>query len=168
MLSSKREGSRERAQNSGSPATSGSTSRNKVKTTPAHVFSEHRARTGTELGFCGFYWHSNRLARLGTNLVFDKARRDFQQAAVDGRIGWTDFREILFQFKKLLDQSYRNMMYHFSLGGNCDKCTYWDEVYKKHLAGIDNDDSDAMQCSPPTGGDEVSDQEMLDLADATS
>lgn len=54
----------------------------------------------------------------------------------------------------MLDQYYRNMMYHFALGGNCEKCNYWDDVYKKHLANVNTVFS-------PT---EISDTEMLEAA----
>nr|ASC49359.1 NP1 [Dromedary camel bocaparvovirus 1] len=163
-----REGDREMS-TSGSHATSHSRGRRKAKTTPAFVFSEHRAQTGCELGFCGFYWHSTRLAKLGTNAIFDWGKKQFQSAAVDGRIGWDAFREILFGYKRLVDQPYRNMMWHFRMGEKCEKCEYWDEVYQKHLAHVDSNCDSPMDTSSPTDQNtELTDQEMLEAVDASS
>lgn len=69
-------------------------------------------------------------------------------------VKWDDVREMLFDFKKHIDQKYRNMMYHFSRGGNCSKCEYWDNMYLQHLAQVE---------TTPTS--EVTDQEMLDMAE---
>lgn len=70
-------------------------------------------------------------------------------------------REILFSYKKAMDQRYRNIMYHLALGGNCDRCKYWDEVYKAHQAQVELDKV------PPSGSStEVKDEEMLELAES--
>lgn len=131
------------------------------KTTPFNVFTEHRSLTNTDIQFCGFYWHSTRIASKGTNDIFNTLKQSFQSRAINGKITWDGVREILFEQKKTLDQYYRNMMYHFRLGEKCERCCYWDDVYKKHLANI-----------PTTSvSTEISDSEMLEVAlsfDATN
>lgn len=124
------------------------------------MFSEHRARSGCTESFCGFYWHSTRIANKGTNDIFNTMKQSFQSRAIDGKVDWEGTREILFEQKKTLDRYYRNMMYHFALGGQCDKCIYWDDVYKKHLANVDT--------APPA---DLTDEEILEAvmtADASS
>nr|QTZ83140.1 MAG: nonstructural protein [Elaphodus cephalophus bocaparvovirus] len=125
------------------------------KKTPYNIFSEHRAKSGTEEAFCGFYWHSTRIASKGTNDIFNGLKQEFQSRAVEGKCDWERVREILFVQKKHLDQYYRNMMYHFRFS-ECNKCTYWDDVYKKHLANVDT----------VSNSTEITDEEMLAAADA--
>lgn len=74
---------------------------------------------------------------------------------MEGKCDWERVREILFVQKKHLDQYYRNMMYHFRFS-ECNKCTYWDDVYKKHLANVDT----------VSNSTEITDEEMLAAADA--
>ncbi len=40
------------------------------RTNPYTVFSQHRASNPEAPGWCGFYWHSTRIARDGTNSIF--------------------------------------------------------------------------------------------------
>lgn len=47
------------------------------------------------------------------------------------------------------------MMYHFRFS-DCNKCVYWDDVYKKHLANVDT----------VSNSTEITDEEMLAAADA--
>lgn len=51
-------------------------------------------------------------------------------------------------------------MYHFSQGDKCDRCEYWDNMYKAHQAQVEIDN--AM----PSVSTEVSDVEMLELAES--
>lgn len=69
----------------------------------------------------------------------------------DNAIGWGQCKEIMFKFKKTMDQHYRNMMWHFTHARECSKCLYWDNVYLQHLARV----------STSTCTDLVSDAEML-------
>lgn len=73
---------------------------------------------------------------------------------MEGKCNWEQTREILFEQKKLLDQWYRNMMYHFRFT-KCDNCDYWDDVYRKHLANCDT-----------VSNTEITDEEMLAVIDA--
>lgn len=73
---------------------------------------------------------------------------------MDGKLGWDGIRELLFRVKRESDKWYRNMMYHFRFTP-CDNCTYWDDVYTKHLA----------QCDTLPLPD-LTDEEMLAAADA--
>lgn len=75
----------------------------------------------------------------------------FQSRAHDNKIGWDDAREMLFQLKKTLDQWNRNMLWHFNKS-QCEKCTYWNDVYEKHIANV-NDSSQ-----------EITDDEILQAA----
>nr|QPO14346.1 nonstructural protein [Bovine parvovirus 1]QPO14350.1 nonstructural protein [Bovine parvovirus 1] len=137
-------------------ATRKETATKKTKHTPFNVFSAHRALSKTDLQFCGFYWHSTRLASKGTNEIFNELKQSFQSKAIDGKLNWEGVRELLFEQKKCLDTWYRNMMYHFALGGDCEKCDYWDDVYKKHLANVDT----------YSVAEEITDSEMLEAAEA--
>lgn len=80
----------------------------------------------------------------------------FQSKSENNLISWENAREMLFEFKKMLDQCYRNMLWHFARGGYCDKCEYWDNVYLEHLANVDSSNDVDMQ--------ELSDAEMLEAA----
>lgn len=122
--------------------------------TPWVVFSEHKAKTGTDLQFCGFYYHSTRLARNGTDWIFNKGKPLFQSKSKNNVCEWGEVREILFEFKKWIDQGYRNMMWHFKNGQPCIRCGYWDDVYGQHLANITHTSADQ----------DVTDEEMLESA----
>lgn len=89
------------------------------------------------------------MARKGTEYIYNHSQMSFQKIAKNNVIEWDQCKELLFDFKKMIDQCYRNMMWHFSHGEGCMKCKYWDEVYSKHLARV----------NVPT---ELTDQEMLD------
>ena len=80
--------------------------------------------------------------------------RDFQKRWKDNKCEWKDVREILFGLKKVLDQGYRNMMYHFR-HTQCEKCNYWDEVYKMHLANVSPSETEPQ---------ELTDEEILAAA----
>ncbi|QKV09258.1 NP1 [Squirrel bocaparvovirus] len=128
--------------------------RKKSKTTPYEVFARHMAEHKPDLGYCGFYWHSTRLARKGTDYIFTESKQEFQKRAKDNKINWEDAREMLFMYKKTFDQLYRNMLYHFR-NTKCTRCDYWDDVYLKHLAHVNSSDSQNK---------ELTDQEMLEAA----
>lgn len=81
-------------------------------------------------------------------------KQSFQSLAVENKINWEQTRELLFEFKKMLDRYYRNMMYHFALGEYCENCEYWDDVYKRHLANVDS----------PSVSTELTDEEILEAA----
>lgn len=68
---------------------------------------------------------------------------------------WGSCKEIMFDFKKGMDQCYRNIMWHFTHTPDCPKCKYWDNVYLQHLAKADD----------PSNSTEVTDAEMLSLAE---
>ncbi|AEM37607.1 NP [California sea lion bocavirus 3] len=125
------------------------------KTTPMEVFNRHKAETGINLSMCGFYWHSTRLARAGTDWIFNEGKPLFQSKCTNNLVSWDIVREMLFQFKKTMDQKYRNILYHGMRGADCDKCKYWDNVYLEHLANIETNDV-VMQ--------DISDEEMLSAA----
>lgn len=80
-------------------------------------------------------------------------QQEFQKVAKDNKVGWMDCREILFEFKKTLDQWYRNMFWHLRFSHDCEKCNYWDTVYAQHMAKV-NDVSN-----------EITDEEMLEAVD---
>lgn len=124
------------------------------KTTPFDVFAKHKAEHKPDLGYCGFYWHSVRLARRGTDHVFSESKQEFQRRARDNRVEWADVREILFKYKKDMDQLYRNMLWHFR-NTDCDKCKYWDNVYMQHLAHVQPSELQNK---------ELTDEEMLEVA----
>lgn len=105
--------------------------------------------------WCGFYWHSTRIARDGTNLIFNSFKQMFQERQTDNKIDWTQCRDLLFMFKKELDTKYRNMFWHFTHARDCSKCRYWDDVYTKHMAGV----------SPQGSEEEISDQDMMRAAE---
>ncbi|AGL09953.1 hypothetical protein [Bat bocavirus XM30] len=135
-------------------SSSGASRRSKTtKMTPWAVFSEHRAKTGAGIGYCGFYYHSTRLARAGTDWIFNKGKPLFQSKCTNNVCEWSDVREILFDFKKWIDQSYRNMMWHFKHGQPCARCAYWDDVYGQHLANV-----------KPVPIQDISDEDMLEAA----
>lgn len=121
---------------------------------------EHRAHNPGAPALCGFHWHATRLARVGTDFIFNVSQKDFQSKAVGGKCDWNECREMLFKLKKEIDQKYRNIMYHFSQGEKCDRCEYWDSMYKAHQAQVEIDN--AM----PSVSTEVSDVEMLELAES--
>lgn len=125
----------------------------KNKYNPYHIYSRYNAKHNTGKSFCGYYWHSTRLARKGTETIFGKMKQDFQSKATDGKIGWEGVKEMLFNFKKEQDQAYRNMMWHF-LNTECDKCIFWDDVYRKQTANV----------SPDDDFQEISDEECIKAA----
>lgn len=116
---------------------------------------KHRAANPGVADFCGYYWHSTRLARKGTDYIFNDGQQAFQKVAKDGKIGWAEHRELMFTYKKTMDQLYRNMMWHFTHAHDCNKCEYWDNVYTMHLA----------KATVPTVT-ELTDAEMLEAVDA--
>lgn len=105
---------------------------------------------------CGFYYHSTRLARVGTDWIFNEGKPIFQSHAINNLITWDVAREMLFSFKKFIDQKYRNIMYHGMRSENCDKCNYWDNVYLEHLANVESACNTSIQ--------DVTDEEMLEAA----
>lgn len=74
--------------------------------------------------------------------------------AIGGTIDWNQCKELLFMFKKETDQKYRNMMWHFSQGGKCERCEYWDKTYVMERAMVETDH--AVPVVP-----EITDEEML-------
>nr|QBA84394.1 MAG: NP1 [Porcine bocavirus 3] len=131
----------------------------KPSANPAQVFAEHRKREGIEFDFCGFYYHSTRIAGKGTRYIFDMAKKDFQSVAKQNCVTWDQHRELLFTFKRCLDNMYRSMMYHFRFT-ECQKCGYWDDFYRQHLANVT-----PIETVPPSSI-EVSDVEMLEAVES--
>lgn len=119
---------------------------------PFKIFPAHAAKTGCSKAFCGYYWHSRRLAKKGTDWIYDEGKKMFQSKAKNNKVEWGEVREMLFSLKKMIDQSYRNMLWHFGKS-ECEKCNYWDEVYLKAIANVTNDSSQ-----------EIDDEEMLQAA----
>lgn len=132
----------------------------KPKANPAQVFAEHRKREGIEFDFCGFYYHSTRITSKGTRYIFDLAKKDFQSVAKQNCITWDQHRELLFTFKRCLDRMYRSMMYHFRFT-DCQKCGYWDDFYRQHLANVT-----PIETVPPSPLPEISDVEMLEIVES--
>lgn len=129
------------------------------------VFAQHRSMLSPEQrekagSYCGFYWHSTRIARKGTDGIFNTYKAKFQEIAICNKIDWDQTRELLFSFKKEIDQCYRNMMYHFRHSPQCENCKYWDDVYTRHLAKATEP---AYNPCVTQGGDEVTDEEMMDI-----
>nr|AHY96039.1 NP1 protein [Porcine bocavirus 3] len=144
---------------SGSAVASSWKSRKMAKrANPAVVFSEHKKREGISFDFCGFYYHSTRIAAKGTRYIFDVAKRDFQAVARGNCITWDQHRELLFTYKRCLDTMYRSMMYHFRFT-ECQKCLYWDDFYRQHLAGVT-----PPETVPPSSV-ELTDVEMLEAVE---
>nr|AGS15062.1 NP1 [Porcine bocavirus] len=114
------------------------------KTNPYEVFSQHMAKYKPEKSYCGFYWHSCRLARKGTDYIFTEGQRDFQKRCKDNKCEWKDVREILFGLKKVLDQGYRNMLCN-CCHTQCDKCQYWDKVYNIHMGNVYHCETDPQE-----------------------
>lgn len=131
----------------------------KPRANPAQVFAEHRKREGIQFDFCGFYYHSTRIASKGTRYIFDMAKKDFQSVAKQNCVTWDQHRELLFTFKRCLDNMYRSMMYHFRFT-DCQKCGYWDDFYRQHLANVT-----PIETVPPSSI-EVSDVEMLEAVES--
>lgn len=119
---------------------------------PYKIFSAHEAKHQTGKGFCGYYLHSRRLAKFGTDYIYDQGKKDFQSKCSENKINWEQCKEIMFSFKKTLDQKYRNMLWHMRERG-CEKCEYWDNVYKKHTAHV--------ECS--SDSQDITDEEMLSV-----
>lgn len=122
---------------------------NKQRVSVVDTFVKFKAKHNTELSFCGFHWHSWRLAKKGTDKVFDEMKAEFQSRCKEGKVEWVDVREMLFRFKKAMDKDYRSMMWHFRFT-ECEKCDFWDDVYKKHMANVYHE--------PPQ---ELTDEELL-------
>ena len=155
-----------REQKGSSSQSSGSLAGNRWKSSkmakranPAQVFAEHRKREGIDLDFCGFYYHSTRIAGKGTRYIFDLAKKDFQSVSKNNCITWDQHRELLFSYKRCLDNMYRSMMYHFRFT-ECHKCGYWDDMYRQHLANVT-----PIESVPPSVG-ELSDVEMLEAVES--
>lgn len=127
--------------------------------TPYDLFSEHKASTGCKHDFCGFHYHSARLANLGTTYIYDIMQKKFQEKSTDNKIDWKITKEMLFALKKMLDQKYRNIMYHGMMGGNCHKCKYWDKIYTEYLSSRACNNESSL---------EISDQEMLAVMESTN
>nr|WRQ19898.1 MAG: NP1 protein [Bocaparvovirus sp.] len=108
------------------------------KTSVIDTFVKFKAANNEQRSFCGFYWHSWRLAKKGTDRVFDEMKKEFQSRCKDGKVEWADVREMLFKFKKCTDKDYRSMLWHFRFT-SCEKCDFWDDVYKKHMANVHYD-----------------------------
>lgn len=118
------------------------------------MYSRYNAKHNPGIPYCGYYWHSTRLARRGTETIFGLMKQKFQEKAKDNQLGWEEVKELLFFFKKEQDQGYRNMMWHF-LNTECEKCTFWDGVYRTTTANVTPND-DSFQ--------EVSDEDCLKAA----
>nr|QTZ97563.1 NP1 [Porcine bocavirus] len=131
----------------------------KPRANPAQVFAEHRKREGIQFDFCGFYYHSTRIASKGTRYIFDMAKKDFHSVAEPNCVTCNQHRELLFTFKRCLDNMYRSMMYHFRFT-ECQKCGYWDDFYRQHLANVT-----PIETVPPSSI-EVSDVEMLEAVES--
>lgn len=123
---------------------------------------EHRSKHPEAPALCGFYWHSTRMTRVGTDLIYNQLQSDFQSLAEGGKVDWTNCKEMLFKLKKEIDQKYRNMMWHFSQGGACERCKYWDDMYRAYQAQVETD-SQAPSVVPST---EISDVEMLSAVES--
>nr|QWQ59405.1 NP1 [Bocaparvovirus sp.] len=121
----------------------------KQRVSVVDTFVKFKAKHNTEMSFCGFHWHSWRLAKKGTDKVFDEMKAEFQSRCKEGKVEWVDVREMLFRFKKSMDKDYRSMMWHFKFT-ECEKCDFWDDVYKKHMANVYHE--------PPQ---ELTDEELL-------
>nr|AXN93978.1 NP1 [Porcine bocavirus]QWQ59417.1 NP1 [Bocaparvovirus sp.] len=121
----------------------------KQRVSVVDTFVKFKAKHNTEMSFCGFHWHSWRLAKKGTDKVFDDMKAEFQSRCKEGKVEWVDVREMLFRFKKAMDKDYRSMMWHFKFT-ECEKCDFWDDVYKKHMANVYHE--------PPQ---ELTDEELL-------
>nr|QWQ59441.1 NP1 [Bocaparvovirus sp.] len=121
----------------------------KQRVSVVDTFVKFKAKHNTEMSFCGFHWHSWRLAKKGTDTVFDDMKAEFQSRCKEGKVEWVDVREMLFRFKKAMDKDYRSMMWHFKFT-ECEKCDFWDDVYKKHMANVYHE--------PPQ---ELTDEELL-------
>ncbi|ATV81495.1 NP1 [Rhinolophus sinicus bocaparvovirus 2] len=147
------------SQSSGSPAGSRwKSSKMAKKQNPAQVFAEHKKREGLDVDFCGFYYHSTRIAGKGTRWIFDVGKKEFQSVARQNCITWDQCRELLFTYKRCLDTMYRSIMYHFKFTP-CQKCPFWDDVYRQHLANVT-----PIESVPPVG--ELSDVEMLEAVES--
>lgn len=120
---------------------------------PFKLYPAHEAKHESGMGFCGYYWHSRRLAKRGTDWIFDEGKKMFQSKCTENKIEWNDCREILFTLKKYIDQCNRNMLWHFR-EGQCEKCDYWDKMYREHMANVDSSNK----------SQEVSDKELLEAA----
>nr|AHK26997.1 NP1 [Porcine bocavirus 3] len=129
------------------------------KQNPATVFMEHKKREGLDMDLCGFYYHSTRIAGKGTRWIFDVGKKEFQSVARQNCITWDQCRELLFTYKRCLDTMYRSMMYHFRFT-DCQKCLYWDDFYRQHLAGVTPPETVA-----PSSVGELSDVEMLEAVE---
>nr|AWB14578.1 NP1 [Murine-associated porcine bocavirus] len=121
----------------------------KQRVSVVDTFVKFKAKHNTEMSFCGFHWHSWRLAKKGTDKVFDEMKAEFQSRCKEGKVEWVDVREMLFRFKKAMDKDYRSMMWHFRFT-ECEKCDFWDDVYKKQMANVYHE--------PPQ---ELTDEELL-------
>nr|AKH60195.1 NP1 [Porcine bocavirus] len=149
------------SQNSGSLAGNRwKSSKMAKKQNPATVFMEHKKREGLDMDLCGFYYHSTRIAGKGTRWIFDVGKKEFQSVARQNCITWDQCRELLFTYKRCLDTMYRSMMYHFRFT-ECQKCLYWDDFYRQHLAGVTPPETVA-----PSSIGELSDVEMLEAGES--
>ena len=50
----------------------------KQRVSVVDTFVKFKAKHNTEMSFCGFHWHSWRLAKKGTDKVFDDMKAEFQ------------------------------------------------------------------------------------------
>nr|WES10448.1 NP1 [Rodent bocavirus] len=123
------------------PCRTPQTKKKNEKYNPYHIFSKHNAIHNPGLGFCGYHWHSTRLARAGTEMIFNGCKQKFQEYQNDGQINWEQTKEILFFLKKEMDQKYRNMLWHFK-NTQCNKCEYWDNVFTRFTANISESPQD--------------------------
>nr|AGS15058.1 NP1 [Porcine bocavirus] len=148
------------SQNSGSAGGSAwKRSKMEKRETPALVFAAHREREGIDLHFCGFYHHSTRIAGKGTRYIFDRAKKDFQSVARKNCTTWDQRRELLFTYKRCVDNMYRFMMHHCSFKDR-QKRDYWDDMYRQQLAGVT-----PIEIVPPSVA-ELSDVEMLEAVES--
>nr|QBA84376.1 MAG: NP1 [Porcine bocavirus 3] len=131
----------------------------KPKQNPATVFMEHKKREGLDMDFCGFYYHSTRIAGKGTRYIFDVSLDTFQSVARQNCITWDQHRELLFTYKRCLDNMYRLVSLDTCIAGHL-YCGYWDDFYRQHLANVT-----PIETVPPSSI-EVSDVEMLEAVES--
>lgn len=124
------------------------------------LFLEHKAQEPDALPFCGIFYHSDRLVRTGTDLIFNKYQELFKGRCDDrNKMDWEHVKDLLFTFKHDLHYRYRNMFFHFGKE-RCDKCDYWDGFMRSLIAK--NNDVEKMDVDKPNY---VTDSEMSQIAE---
>lgn len=125
------------------------------------LYLEHRAENPDVPSFCGTFYHTNRLVRTGTNLIFNKYYELFKGRCNDrNQMDWEGVKDLLFTFKHDMHEKYRNMMFHFAKE-RCEGCLYWDG-FMRHYITVRNE-VEKMEVDNPNY---VPDCEMLQIAEA--